>query len=253
MKERGISMSTSSLIGSNGASLIACNGVIRNLRYPEVGKLRSREVVSRSNTRPTGKYPSFKMKRMLQWKTPHLLNAFRLLDANPAVWRFEEQPLVVHYELDGVEHDHYPDVKVEVDGEKELWDVATRTSALKPETARRSELLTKGLPAFGYRYRMVIAEDLAATSRLKNALTLLRHGRVDIPIIERERLRRQLATERHLTWSAILSGALGAQGKANACRLILEGTLRFDMSVPLCESTVISVVRSGDARQGASS
>jgi len=246
-------MSTSSLIGSNGASIIAGIGVIRGLGYPTAGKLRSREVVSRSNTRPTGKYPSFKMQRMLQWKTPHVLNVFRLLDANPEVLRFEEQPLVVHYELDGVKHDHYPDVKVEVSGEKELWDVATRTSELNPETARRSILLSKGLPAFGYHYRVVIAEDLAATSQLKNALTLLRHGRVDIPLIERERLRRQLATYRHLTWNAILGGALGAQGKASACRLILEGTLRFDMSVPLCESTVISIVQSCDAPQGAQS
>jgi hypothetical protein len=193
------------------------------------------------------------MNRMIQWESPHELNAFRLLDADPAVSRFEEQPLVVHYVLDGVEHEHYPDVKVVVDGAKELWEVKTRADALDPETARRTGLMTYGLPTFGYRYRMVIAEDLASAPRLPIAQTLLDHGRVEIPIVERERLRRLLANVEELTWGDILSGVWGARGKAYACRLALEGALRIEMSVPLGPSTVISVVGRGDVNQGVSS
>jgi hypothetical protein len=184
---------------------------------------------------------------MLQWGTPHQLNAFRLLDATPVVVQFEEQPLVVHYMLSGIQYDHYPDVKVLVNGARELWSVKTWAEAAKPETACRTELMIKGLPKFGYHYRMVIAEDLATQPRLKNALMLLRFGRFDIPIVERERLRRLLMTVQELTWGAILKGALGARGKAFACRLILEGVLRIDMTAPLCEQTVISKVGSGHA------
>lgn len=185
------------------------------------------------------------MGRMLEWESPHELNAFRLLDANPAVTQFEEQPLMVHYMLDGMERVHYPDVGVVVDGAKELWEVKTRAESLDPETARRTELMSSDLPKFGYKYRMVIAEDLAVAPRLSNALMLLRHGRTNIPTLERERLRRMMGDVSELTWGAVLAGAFGKRSKAYVCRLVLEGALRFDMNAPMSERTLISTVRSG--------
>ena len=40
---------------------------VLELIYPGTGKLRSRKVVSRSRARATGKFPSWKMGRMIQW------------------------------------------------------------------------------------------------------------------------------------------------------------------------------------------
>ena len=56
---------------------------IISIELPNEGNLRSRTVVSRSRARPTGKYPSWKMGRMIQWESCNELNACRLLDANP--------------------------------------------------------------------------------------------------------------------------------------------------------------------------
>ena len=65
---------------------------VRAVIFPEPGELRSRRVVSRSNSRSAGKFPSWKMKRMLHWESIHELNAFRLLDCDPDVTCFSEQP-----------------------------------------------------------------------------------------------------------------------------------------------------------------
>jgi hypothetical protein len=48
---------------------------IRSIRYPEEGEQRMKEIVNRSNTRATGKYPSWKMGRMMQWETVGHLDA----------------------------------------------------------------------------------------------------------------------------------------------------------------------------------
>ena len=64
------------------------NAAIRSIVFPEAGKLRSREVVSRSSARPKGKYPSWKIRRMVQWESENELNAFRLLDCDPDVTRY---------------------------------------------------------------------------------------------------------------------------------------------------------------------
>lgn len=87
------------------------DGILR-LEAPESGRKRSREVITRSKTRPTGRYPSWKMGRMIDWESPHELNAFRLLDADAGVIAFFEQPLRVHYVLNGEAHVHYPDIAV---------------------------------------------------------------------------------------------------------------------------------------------
>jgi len=73
------------------------------INFPKDGKLRSRKVVSRSRHRVTGKYPSWKMNRMIEWESKNELNAFRLLDASSIILEFNEQPMTIHYILNGVE------------------------------------------------------------------------------------------------------------------------------------------------------
>src|ERR1700677_476715 len=91
----------------------AWNTAISNIMFPGPGQLRSRKIVSRSSARPKGKYPSWKMRRMLQWEPENELNAFRSLDCDPDAMRFHEQPCEVVYVLDGQVRSHYPDILVE--------------------------------------------------------------------------------------------------------------------------------------------
>jgi hypothetical protein len=221
------------------APLVESDEVL-HLMYPRAGKPRARKVISRSKTRPTGKYPSWKMKRMLHWESEHELNAFRLLDADPAVSQFAEQPLIVRYSIDGAQHDHYPDIKVVTGNAKELWEVKTLSDASKPCNVRRTSLMVRGLPTHGYAYRLILAEQMSAGPHLTNALTVLRHGRADIPIVERERLRRLLTRIGSIAWGAVIEGALGTKTLAQASRLILEGLLRFDRSALLAPSTMLT-------------
>ena len=67
------------------------------IHTPDPGKVRVRKIVKLSNTYSTGKYPSWKMGRMVQWKSPHLLAALRLLDATPAVKSFQEEVMKIEY------------------------------------------------------------------------------------------------------------------------------------------------------------
>ena len=70
--------------------------------FPDRGKLRSRKVVTRSRARKTGKIPSWKMGRMLQWESKNERLVFRILDGDATVTALFEQPLTVCYEDEGV-------------------------------------------------------------------------------------------------------------------------------------------------------
>lgn len=220
---------------------------VLQLQLPENKKLRVRNVVSRSKSRPTGKFPSRKNGRMNHWESPHELNAFRILEADSTVVRFEEQPLEILYLMDGIVRRHIPDIRVfRVGNEKELWEVKTSTDAADSEVQKRTQIMQVGLPALGYSYRLVTSADLETQPQLDNAVTITKLGYQDVSIVERESCRRFVADRGdEFRWADLELGMLGPRGKRIVSRLILEGLLSFDMSLPLKAETVISATAKG--------
>ena len=210
---------------------------VLRIAFSSPEQVRSRRVVTRSRFRPTGKYPSWKMERMLQWESINELNAFRLLDCDPRVKAFTEQPCEIVY-FDGTEtRQHYPDIYVEIDSDQELWEVKAECEAVQSEVSTRTELLTSGLRRYGFTYRVVLDHELAKEPRLGNAKTLLRYGRRAASDNECEYVRLALKSKGHLTWSEVCRGVLGIHGREIICRLVLEGVLTFDMKSSFAPDT----------------
>lgn len=200
-------------------------GLIR-IELPEPGQLRSRKVVTRSRARFTGKYPSWKMQKMVQWESFGELKVFKLLDCDPEVRLFREQPFTIHYRLAGRWRRHYPDILVETIHSTEVWEVKTERDALSPDIEERSVFLQTALPKLGYNYRVVDRNDFGDQRRLIHAETLLRFGRCQISLFDREFLRRLLNDAGSLCWHAAQRGDYGPKGPHILCRLVLEGRLQ---------------------------
>lgn len=211
---------------------------IISVTFGEPNLMPVREVISRSRSCPTGKFPSWKMRRMMHWESIGERNAFRLLDCDPSVTAFVEQPCVVIY-FNGVEQKrHVPDIYVESCARKELWEV--KIDASDPDVIARTILLSNGLKRHGFIYRLVLHSDLEMQPRLLNANTLLRYGRRPLEELDRERLRLLLKKRGSLTWVDASSGAYGPLGRDALCRLALEGILRVDMDKLLTADTQFS-------------
>ncbi len=211
---------------------------ILSIEYPKAGKYRARKVISRSKARPTGKYPSWKMGRMVHWESPHELNAYRLLDANPGVISFHEQPLVIHFILNGEEHCHYPDVLVDFGVIRELWEIKPRSEAVAHDVVARTHLLERELPHKGFTYRMVIGEELSKEPRLSTVLTVLKHGRQQLSALEHEQVRILFKSDKEITW-ADAENELGSNRTRLLCRSFLEGRVAFDIEQRLGPRTKI--------------
>ena len=205
--------------------------------YPTNGKIRSRKVVSLSNARNSGKYPSWKMQRMMQWESPHEGNAMRILDATPNVISFNEQPCEIVYTLNGVKRRHYPDFMVLEQHRHEFWEVKTERDANEPEVAERTAHLIEVLPTYGYGYRMVLAEMLATQPRLDNIKRLNKLGRFAVPDIEKEKIRRLFLEAPVMDWGMFESQSHSVL--QHISRLILEGKLSVDLHRPINAATQI--------------
>jgi hypothetical protein len=181
---------------------------------------------------------------MLHWESSNELNAFRLLDCDPDVTSFSEQPCKVVYVMDGVERIHCPDILVETTGGKELWEVKPRSKALEPEFLARTAVFSCALPKWGYEYRTVLGEDLAIQPRLNNASLLLILGTRAVNDCDREDVRRAMGDRGRLVWSEACRGDYGANGRENLCGLVLRGVLTIDMNSPVLPTTQF-VARNG--------
>jgi hypothetical protein len=215
--------------GEGDLSRIA--GSLIRIELPKQGQLRSRKVVTRSRARFTGKYPSWKMQRMVQWESSGELKVFKLLDCDPEVKSFHEQPFTIHYQLGGRWRRHYPDILIERDHSMEVWEVKAGHEALLPEFEERSKLLQTELPKHGFRYRVIASTDFDDPGRLTHAEILLRFGRSQITLFDRELLRRLSAKGGPLVWNAAERGQYGPKGRQAICRLVLEGKLEAQLDL----------------------
>jgi hypothetical protein len=161
-----------------------------------------RRIVMRSRARATGRYPSWKAGRMMQWESVNELNAFRILDAMPEVSTFAEQPCEIRYVQAGLDRYHYPDILVVINGVSELWEVKPGADARSEETQSRTELLTQELLPYGLVYRIASAESLAQQPRLKNSIKLLQFGRRMATEMDSECIRQVLLRCGLLTWES---------------------------------------------------
>ena len=111
---------------------------------------------------------------MTQAGSHNELNGCRLLAAAPHVIAFHEQPPTMRYVLDGDVHLQYPDMVVQFEGSRELWEIKPDSEAADPANADRAKLLSAALSELGFAYRLISTEDLATQTRLSNVLTLLK-------------------------------------------------------------------------------
>ncbi|WP_433968295.1 TnsA endonuclease N-terminal domain-containing protein [Tunturiibacter gelidiferens] len=232
-------------LGRPDGAVLATISAIQSIEFPEPGQLRARKVVTRSQSRSTGKYPSWKMGRMLQWESLNELNAFRLLDCDPEVTRFAEQPCKILYVHDGVSKTHFPDILVETKGCKKLWEIKPEAEAIRPEVASRTTLLAQHLPRWGYSYRVVLDHELARQPRLRNADRLLSFGRDTVTECEQEFIRLALKRCGALVWSDACAGAYGSRGREILCHLALNGTLSLDMNATWSADTRFTTGKAG--------
>lgn len=209
-----------------------------SIEFPANGQ-RAREVISRSNAKATGKYPSWKMNRNVHYESLHECNALKLLDACPEVSYFGEQPCRIRYVMNGEPRVHYPDILVKVLSGKELLEIKTPEEAVTDEVRTRTEFMQRALPLLGYEYRILTSDQLSHHPRLENAETLLRFGRSPVSSLMREQIRQIFRASGTMPWGAFRAGISGLKYRSAVCRLVLEGALKIDFNHRLCDGSLV--------------
>jgi hypothetical protein len=190
----------------------------------------ARRVVKRSNARSTGKFPSWKMDRMIEFESLYELAAFQYLECNPSVKHYWAQPCKIQYRDGEAECLHYPDICVDFGTHKELWEIKPESELDDTDLIRRTRLLTPLLLQRGYVYRVIGGEILRRQPFYSNQRLLLRHRIRTVSVAHYEQLRVIAKQTTTLTWREASAGKYGKNGRGILSSLAIIGHLKIDLS-----------------------
>lgn len=198
---------------------------------------RSRKVVKRSNFRMTGKFPSRKIGRMVQWESRLELDAIRVLETHPTVLTYREQPAILTWSEPGVFHRHYPDLHVTLRNSAQLLiEIKSDRDAMHESIRARTNYLVLELRKLGISYLVVSASQLNGVPQ-ENAKHILKHATRKLDIATQERVRLALRSPETLTR---VDALLGVSYRSALLELIRNGRVLFDATQTLCGTTVLT-------------
>ena len=195
------------------------------IQLPANGEIRARKLISRSRRVMTGKYPSWKMRRLIHWESRLESKVFRLLDVCPGVKKFSEQPFTIHYVVDGCWYAHVPDVAfLTCDGTLWILEIKSELDRGLADALARAEVITPRLKCLGFNYAVVKQRDIAAGTSLCNAETLLRFGRAAPSVIAHQTISRMLGEQSSLSREDVVGHVIdGKHAFHVAAQLALRG------------------------------
>jgi hypothetical protein len=204
---------------------------------------RVREPVSRSKAGVQGKVADVVTGRSRHAESLNELQAFRVLLATAHADGWQEQPFTLEYHHEGKKRRYTPDLLVAWGTHRHVVEIKEDAEADRPENQARFALIGELLTEHGYYFRLWKKSEICAEPRLTNAGLTLRYRSVEVPAVEREKIRRTFSTTAELRLDTFReTPGITLQG---VLRLVLDGTLHIDWWEPLTPASLVSIIPIG--------
>ena len=227
----------------------ATNGLRVDL--PRGDDVRMRKLVHRGTQRPVFKVPSLKLDRSVHCESLLEHEAALLLDADPAVAEFTEQPVRLHFQVtaDAEPTSHIPDFAVLGDGRLRFIEVKFEKD-VDTGVSERTDRLRNLLNKFHVGYELWTEHHVRRGHAAENALRVLRRARYptddarELAALERLRSAKRLRLDQ-LGWDE--TDPLNA---ACIARLILGGHAQIDAEVLVTGQSTVWLSAARDHAEG---
>ncbi|MBO6947534.1 MAG: TnsA endonuclease N-terminal domain-containing protein [Rhodospirillales bacterium] len=141
---------------------------------------RSREVVRPTTHRYVGRFSSVKNDRMVHWESKLERDQIVLLEIDPDVVSFFEQPTPFYYEIDGKPRKYTPDFLVRREAYDSIIEVKPSKFAESAEWSEHLRFLSQVVTDHGFQYVVATEREIQREPRLRNAKRILRYRGCDV-------------------------------------------------------------------------
>lgn len=146
----------------------------------EVYEMNTRKITNKGVKKVIGKFPSLKMHRLVWWESQIERDYIYLLEFDPSVISYEEQPLRISYRLNGKERHYTPDFLVKRVNKSLIVEVKPEEEVQKEENQRLFHIAKAICARNNYEFVIVTDKMIRVQPRLDNIKLLTRYQRTAI-------------------------------------------------------------------------
>lgn len=136
---------------------------------------RARRVITRSPTRTVGRFPSLKAGRSIHWESQLERDFVYLLEFDPIVLDYREQPETIRLTIDGKPRRYTPDFLVRTASLMVVYEVKPADKAAHPDMVALFAAAADHYAGRGMRHQVATEADIRIRPYLDNVGLLLRY------------------------------------------------------------------------------
>lgn len=189
-----------------------------------------------------GKFPSRKNGKPIWFESQLERDFIHLLEIDPDVISYKEQPFKIRYGLDGEIHHYTPDFLVERPRKKQVVEVKNEEEAKKAENRAVFTRVARICQRDGYEFVVVTDRTIRQQPRLDNVKLLHKYSRTRVSHEHQIQAYAFFARRKESTLAELVSffESKGA-GKQVAYALIYWGVLWIDLSKRIGPQSAVSM------------
>jgi len=172
------------------------------------------------------------MGRMIYWESRNEEGYYRILDFDPQVKSYQEQPFKIAYICTGKKHTYTPDVCVMRHGGQQVIEVKPESELNNAENRMKFEAAEEYCYEHGYEFKVVSDRQIFTGELVSNLCLLFRYARITFPFEHQIALAEVLNSFSIMTvadMSEILKRKLGFDPWPYICGLVYRGVLAADL------------------------
>src|ERR1700759_431623 len=139
-----------------------------------------REISNRGSKKIIGKFPSYLMGMIVMWESKLERDFLYLLEFDPSVISYREQPMRLLYNFDGKLRRYTPDFLVERKHKKQIIEVKPKDKVFKGNNEQRFRIISRIFLSLGYEFKIVTDTHIRTQPRLYNIKLLWKYARTII-------------------------------------------------------------------------
>lgn len=201
---------------------------------------KRRKITNKGSKKVIGTFPSLKMDELIWSESQLELDYIYLLEFDPEVLSFQEQPFPIFYERAGKRHRYTPDFLVERPTGIQLVEVKTEEQRTKEKNVYLFNAVTPVIRWRGYEFLIATERMIRAQPRLENIKLLTKYSRTPIDPHHQTYCHELLGRNQKLSLDQVIRffGAKG-EGAQVIYSLLYHGFLSTDLTVPLGPNSVV--------------
>ena len=181
-----------------------------------------------------GKFPSIKNNRMVWWESQIERDYLYLIEMDPDVISYKEQPLKIRYSLDGKLHLYTPDFMVDRKNKRQIVEVKDEETSKGEECKRLFERIGPICRREGYEFAVVTERTIRVQPRLDNIKFIYKYAKAKMTSEYQIMLYSLFSVRESLSIEELIQGFASRGVSSNIVyALIHRGVLAVDLLEPI--------------------